>query len=105
FGTTPAIVPAKVPYVSADSQLVKHWHDELASLTGLKIGIAWHGSPKNRMNRLRSFPLTSFAPIAKVPDVQLISLQKGPGSEQLQALGGEVSARALCEGFVTSHPR
>jgi hypothetical protein len=33
-------------------------------------------------------PLTQFAPLAAVPGVRLISLQKGAGSEQLAALGG-----------------
>src|SRR5205807_2973438 len=35
-----------------------------------------------RWDHLRSIPLAHFAPLARVPDVRLISLQKGPGSEQ-----------------------
>jgi hypothetical protein len=50
------------------------------------LGIAWQGSPSYRYDRQRSIPLAQFAPLAHVPSVQLISLQKGPGKEQLLAL-------------------
>jgi hypothetical protein len=33
-------------------------------------------------------PLSAFAPLARLPGVRLISLQKGPGAEQLQTLSG-----------------
>ncbi len=55
---------------------------------GLKVGIAWQGRLDYRLDRLRSIPLRSFAPLAAVPNVRLFSLQKGPGSEQVAALEG-----------------
>ena len=36
-------------------------------------------------------PLESFAPLADVPGVALISLQKGPGSDEVAALDGRFS--------------
>ena len=52
--------------------------------TGFKIGIAWQGREReSRVDRWRSMPLASFAPLARLPGVQLISLQKGLGSEQI----------------------
>ena len=36
-------------------------------------------------DHLRSIPLAEFAPLAEVPGVRLISLQKGAGTEQLAA--------------------
>ena len=79
FGTTPVNVPARVQYLRADERLAEHWKNELSALEGFKIGVAWQGSPKNRNDRRRSFPLASLAPVAAVPGVQLVSLQKGPG--------------------------
>src|SRR5205085_9188629 len=59
-----------------------------AALAGFKIGIAWKGSAEADKQQ-RSIPLAEFAPLAAVPGVQLISLQKGPGSEQLAAVAGQ----------------
>jgi tetratricopeptide (TPR) repeat protein len=89
FGTTLASIPAQIPYVHADPALADHWRRELAGYPGRKIGIAWQGSPKNLHDALRSLPLRCFAPVARVPGVHLLSLQKGPGSEQIAALSGQ----------------
>jgi tetratricopeptide (TPR) repeat protein len=86
FGTNLTNVPADVPYVAADPALVAHWRNELSAIDGFKIGIAWQGNPTVKLDFLRSFPLTEFAPLAAVEGVHLISLQKGAGSEQLRGL-------------------
>jgi predicted O-linked N-acetylglucosamine transferase (SPINDLY family) len=86
FQTTLATVPAEVPYLRADASLVKPWRERLKSLDGFRIGIAWQGSHKYRGDQRRSMPLERFAPLAGVPGVHLISLQKGPGTEQLEQL-------------------
>jgi FkbM family methyltransferase len=83
LGTTLATVPADVPYLSADAGLVEKWRDEVQSLPGFKIGIAWKGSPQNRTDRGRSLSLALFEVLASVPGVTLVSLQKGQGSEQI----------------------
>lgn len=88
LGTTLDNIPAKVPYLTADAELVERWRGEIASFTGFKIGIAWQGSPKNRTDRLRSMPLAEFEPLARAPGVRLLSLQKGLGTEQIAALNG-----------------
>jgi hypothetical protein len=87
FGTTATNIPANVPYLSADPDLVQHWRRDLAAYEGVKIGVAWQGSPKYTADRLRSFPLARLEPLARVPGVQLFSLQKGPGTEQLATAG------------------
>ncbi len=84
FSTTLATVPAQVPYLFADAQLSQHWREQLSALPGSKIGIAWQGSPHYRGDRQRSIPLVQFAPLARLPGVRLVSLQKGPGTEQLR---------------------
>ena len=50
---------------------------------GHPAGIAWQGNPKFRLDRIRSLPLAQFAPLARVPGVHLLGLQKGAGREQL----------------------
>ncbi len=83
FRTTLDSIPHDVPYLEADAALVEKWRRELAPLSGRKIGIVWQGNPSQGDDRHRSVPLHLFAPLAKVPGVQLISLQVGPGQEQL----------------------
>jgi hypothetical protein len=82
--TTLASVPADVPYLFAAPELVQKWRERLGSLEGFKIGIAWRGSPSHANDRARSIPLSCFKPLAALPGVRLVSLQKGPGAEQLQ---------------------
>lgn len=79
-----ASIPADIPYLSADPERVGKWRDRLGG-EGFKIGICWQGS-KTKADRGRSFPLALFAPIAGLPGVRLISLHKGAGEDQLDAL-------------------
>jgi tetratricopeptide (TPR) repeat protein len=85
FGTTLATVPAPVPYLRADAARVEYWKKELAPLGGFKVGIAWQGSPKNPVDRYRSLPLAQFDTLARMEGVALLSLQVGPGMDQLAA--------------------
>ena len=50
---------------------------------GFKIGIVWQDSRRDIADRWRSIPLAEFAPLARLPGVRLISLQKGFGTEQI----------------------
>ena len=88
LGTTLDNVPAEVPYLRADSTLVAHWRQQLEPIKGFKVGITWQGNPDCPGDRQRSVPLTHFVALAQVEGVQLISLQKGAGLKQLQALAG-----------------
>ncbi|HVA48469.1 MAG TPA: tetratricopeptide repeat protein [Pirellulales bacterium] len=87
FGTTLDNIPADVPYLNSDPQIVARWRDELSGVSEFKIGIAWQGSRTHRRDRGRSIPLSYFAPLAAQSGVRLYSLQKNFGQEQL----GEVS--------------
>jgi tetratricopeptide (TPR) repeat protein len=86
FQTTLATIPAEVPYLIADPALVEQWQRRLQTIREFKIGISWQGSPGYRWDRQRSFALTHFEPIARLVGVQLFSLQKGLGIEQLAAV-------------------
>lgn len=91
FETTLATIPASVPYLSAPADVIGHWQRALRHIHGFKVGIAWQGSPNYRGDRYRSIPLKHFAPLAALEGVQLISLQKGNGTEQLSKLGRRFS--------------
>jgi tetratricopeptide (TPR) repeat protein len=84
FGTTPDTVPAEIPYLFADPALVGYWQRALPAEGEFRVGIAWQGNPRFKADRQRSIPLAQFAPLAEVPGVRLISLQKGAGSEQVR---------------------
>jgi tetratricopeptide (TPR) repeat protein len=81
LGIMPDTIPASVPYLAADPARRAAWQKRLGG--GFKIGISWQGSPTFVHDRGRSIPLAAFAPLADVPDVRLISLQKRPGAEQI----------------------
>ena len=87
--TSVEAIPAEVPYIFPDPELVEHWKRELAGIPGFKVGINWQGNPKYAGDRHRSIPLECFEPLSRVPGVRLFSLQKNAGLEQLDALGGK----------------
>jgi tetratricopeptide (TPR) repeat protein len=126
FQTTVATVPAPVPYLHVDSKLVEQWHSQCTVNGGrwtarqeksatshrppstvhcplFRIGIAWQGSPTFRGDRERSIPLAQFAPLADINGIQLVSLQKGPGTEQLVAWPGQNAPSTLGSRFDESH--
>jgi hypothetical protein len=86
-GTTLDTIPADVPYLAADPTRVEVWRARLAALPGFKVGICWQGNPKFQRDRLRSVPLASFTPLAAVPGVCLVALQRGPGHDQIAQQG------------------
>ncbi len=83
FRTTVSNIPSKTPYLFADPELVSWWRKELGPKTGITVGINWQGNPSFGGDRFRSIPLRFFAPLARLPGVKLISLQQGPGADQL----------------------
>jgi tetratricopeptide (TPR) repeat protein len=80
-GVTPETVPAAVPYLKPDPARRAAWEARLGP--GFKVGISWQGSPTFVLDKGRSIPLSAFAPLAEVPGIRLISLQKRPGAEQI----------------------
>jgi hypothetical protein len=88
LGATLASIPCDIPYLAADRERLAFWRQRMADLAGFRVGIHWQGNPQSPLEPWRSMPLACFEPLAHVPGVRLISLQKGPGTEQLSALGG-----------------
>jgi len=56
----------------------------------LRVGLVWQGSTAHKGDRFRSIPLEMFKPLAQIPGVQLVSLQKGYGSEQIEKVRDEM---------------
>lgn len=79
-GTTIDTLPP-TPYLSTDPQWLAQWESLLPARPGLRVGLVWSGNPLNRINKERSLPLSAFAPLAALPGVQLVSLQKGEAAE------------------------
>ena len=106
LGTTLATLP-QAPSLSPDAATVELWRGPLARAprrvsdlaSVYKVGIAWQGSPQNKIDRWRSFPLEMLAPLAAVDRVRLISLQKDAGTEQIRALGGRFPVAVLESGL------
>ncbi len=86
----PGVYP--VPYLRADPNLVECWKERLGPRAPgeLRVGICWQGSPVTSYDRFRSIPLEAFLPLAAVPGVKLISIQKGHGVEQIAPLAGRL---------------
>jgi cytochrome c-type biogenesis protein CcmH/NrfG len=83
YQTTLGTIPSVQTYLSADPSLHEKWRHILGSRPEFKIGIAWQGDPTYRWDHLRSVPLRFFAKIAKLDGVQIYSLQKGHGTNQI----------------------
>ena len=84
LGTTLQTIPASIPYLSVSPPLVEKWRQRLASTEGaFKIGIHWQGYQHSPLEPWRSMPLAAFEPLSRVQGVELISLQKGFGTEQI----------------------
>jgi tetratricopeptide (TPR) repeat protein len=75
--TTLATIPASIPYLHADARCVERWQLRLPAGV-FRIGVVWQGNPHHKWDRHRSFSPHAMAPLAAVPGVQLISMQKGP---------------------------
>src|SRR5208282_3381721 len=88
-GTTLETIPRRVPYLITDPALAGPWRGRLAQLPGLWVGICWSGDPRhhlqgaNAIDPRRSTALASWAPLAALRGISLVSLQKGPAAEQI----------------------
>jgi len=85
FGTRLDTIPAKLPYLAAEEDLVAKWRERIGA-DGFKVGICWSGNPTYSADRHRSIPLAAFAPLGAFPGLRPISLQAIHGLDQLREL-------------------
>jgi hypothetical protein len=83
-------IPAQIPYLYADKELIYFWKQRVNTKT-FNIGICWQADPHTNTNNMtvvqdaqeKSIPLKHLVRIASIKGVQLYSLQKINGLEQL----------------------
>ena len=80
-GTTLDSIPNAVPYLTAPRPTAAPVCPELAD-PGFKVGLVWAGRPSHPDDRQRSTGLAVFAPLGRIPDLRLFSLQTGEAAAQ-----------------------
>ncbi len=102
LGTRPSTIPANVPYLAAEPELVAAWAERLAqrgNMQDFKIGICWAGNPNVRADPHRSIPLAALSPLCALDGVRVISLQKHHGLEEIATLPPGVRLEMLGDDF------
>jgi hypothetical protein len=94
LGTELATIPQSGAYLVPEPERVEHWRRVLGE-DGFKIAICWQGNPEAKVDKGRSIPVAAFAPLAAIPGVRLISLQKRFGLDQLERLPGGMKVERL----------
>jgi uncharacterized protein (TIGR03032 family) len=98
FGTTPATIPAVVPYL--DVAALRRRKD-LSALPHLvpsswpRVGLVWAGSPTYKHDRQRSCALQGFTPVLQTPGIAWYSLQKGDHGQELSQLPPDIGVQDL----------
>ena len=77
FRTTEYTIPNNTPYITVDDYTI----DLIRNESKLKVGIVWGGNTFKgnetfaNMNKIRSIELEQFAPLSKLKNIKLFSLQ------------------------------
>lgn len=98
LGVSLTSIPASIPYLFADPDRVEMWRDRVPQ-GGFRIGIVWQGKAGVSIDRGRSYGLQHLAPVARIPGVTLVSLQKGYGLDQLDSLPEGMRVETLGPDF------
>lgn len=101
FQTTLDTIPERVPYLPLPKDAKKLWRTRMEDLPGVKVGLTWGAGRLSPTGKKRSVPLELFMPLLDVPDLQLVSLQKGKEADQLKGLGWDVlDFMGECQDFL-----
>jgi tetratricopeptide (TPR) repeat protein/ADP-heptose:LPS heptosyltransferase len=101
FGTRVETIPGPKSYIEADPERVERWALHLSRRQGFRIGLIWQGNPDPQVDKGRSMALSLLEPIARIPGVRLIALQKGAGSEQIAEVADRFEVEDLGAEFDT----
>jgi tetratricopeptide (TPR) repeat protein len=83
FGTSVATIPGDVPYLAPPPAEAASWAARLAHLPRPRVGLVWSGAARAAylgaasVDRQRSLDPALLAPLAALPRVGFVSLQKG----------------------------
>ena len=114
FKTTPANVPAGIPYLRASEERVAKWRPRLDALPGKRVALAWAGNPNHINDRNRSIALARLKPLLAAPGFSFVSIQRDVPAGDRDALAGlahlgddladfqdTAAAIALCDLVIT----
>jgi hypothetical protein len=90
-GTRLETIPAPVPYLHAEPVKSAMWAERLNALLPRgyrRIGIVWAGRPTHNADHNRSMALATLAPLSRLQQIVLVSLQKGPAQAQIGGYWG-----------------
>jgi tetratricopeptide (TPR) repeat protein/GR25 family glycosyltransferase involved in LPS biosynthesis len=73
LGIEEAQIPAAIPYLTAEPERVARWAERLPP-GAFRVGVAWRGGRRPDRGD-RPLPLAAFAPLGRIPGVQLIGLE------------------------------
>lgn len=82
--TTPANIPASVPYFQSDGAKGAEWKTRLNAIAAgrPKVGLVWAGNPEHSNERNRSTTFETYRPLVDIPNIAWFCLQLGPAAEQ-----------------------
>ena len=88
----PATLRQRGPYLNLDTKVVSRWRRKLKRRPGHRlIGLHWQGNPHHEgslYSQGRSMPFAELCRLKGLEAVEFVSVQKGPGSEQLDLDAG-----------------
>jgi Flp pilus assembly protein TadD len=76
FGTSLESIPATIPYLRAEPDAAARWRLRVNALERRAIGLCWAGGARYQHDRRRSIPEEVLSPLADVPGIRFVSLQK-----------------------------
>jgi hypothetical protein len=85
-GTRLTSIPTANSYLRPDEVLAASWAAQLRAVCppgARRIGLAWAGRPTHNDDANRSMSLQTLAPLADIPNIVWVSLQKGEAREKL----------------------
>ena len=91
FRTTLESIPARVPYLTFPAEAWRKASGVPWKAEGLRVGIAWAGSPTHLKDRFRSISPSLFKPLLRQEGVAFYSLQVGPRAGELAEFDGAVA--------------
>jgi len=111
MGITLDSIPGHVPFLRVPKAEQALWREKLAALPGLKVGLAWAGSPVLSLDCLRSIALEQLKPLFACRGVSFVCLQKDdaareearasglPMADWMDQVGNFMDTAALMDGL------
>jgi ADP-heptose:LPS heptosyltransferase len=90
-------IPFSSGYLKINKEKVEDYRQKHLNNKNFKIGIKWKGTLKGNQNR--QIPLKYFYDLAKLPNTEVYSFQKGAGIEQLQEVPPDIQITDLGSTF------